>query len=59
MRVKQEEGRRVAAAIIFMTRTFDDLFPALVDFANLYAAWEKAAQGKRWRVCSPGECGLS
>jgi hypothetical protein len=33
-----------------MARIFDDLFPAVVDFANLYAAWEKAAQGKRRRV---------
>jgi hypothetical protein len=24
-----------------MARTFDNLFPAVVDFANLYAAWEK------------------
>lgn len=35
-----------------MARIFDDLFPALVDFANLYAAWEKAAQGERRRVCA-------
>ena len=54
-----EEGRRVAAATIFMARTFDDLFPALVDFANLHAAWEKAAQGKRRRGCSQGKGSLS
>lgn len=33
-----------------MAKTFDDLFPALVDFTNLHAAWEKAAQGKRRRL---------
>ena len=30
-----------------MAKAFDNLFPALVDFGNLYSAWEKAAKGKR------------
>ena len=30
-----------------MVKTFDDLYPRLTDFGNLYEAWRKAAKSKR------------
>jgi len=30
-----------------MAKSFDNLYPKLVDFGNLHAAWRKAAKGKR------------
>ncbi|QTR47090.1 hypothetical protein J9253_03870 [Thiothrix litoralis] len=30
-----------------MAKVFDNLYPQLLEFSNLYAAWQKAAKGKR------------
>ena len=30
-----------------MAKSFDNLYPQLVDFGNVYLAWRKAARGKR------------
>ena len=35
-----------------MTRTYNNLYPRVTSFANLYSAWQKAARGKRGRVGS-------
>ena len=32
-----------------MTKRFDQLYPALVDFENLHLAYRRAARGKRWQ----------
>lgn len=38
---------RSGGAIFFMPKVFDNLYPQITDFANLYAAWQKAVRGKR------------
>lgn len=35
-----------------MAKTFDNLYPQLTDFGNLYLAWRKAARGKRGRLAA-------
>ncbi|SKA68301.1 hypothetical protein SAMN02745130_00242 [Thiothrix eikelboomii] len=30
-----------------MPKVFDNLYPQLIDFGNLYLAWQRAAKGKR------------
>ncbi len=40
-------GNRVAVAIFFMAKSFDNLYPQLTEFGNLHLAWRKASRGKR------------
>jgi len=35
-----------------MAKVFDNLYPQIIEFSNLYKAWRKAAKGKRGCVAA-------